>query len=78
MAMTDTTTLHPLHALYLGRSHGEVGTLGLRARLAREGAVAGQGPATVARGAGPLLAGLGLAAARVSAAHLAGKSTGGR
>ena len=76
--MTETTTRHPLHALYLGRSHGEVGTLGHRARLAREGAGAGQGPEQADRGAGTLLAGLGLAAARVSAAHLAGKSTGGR
>ena len=26
--------LHPLHKLYLGRSHGEVATLGLRAQIA--------------------------------------------
>ncbi len=34
--------LHPLHKLYLGRSHGEVATLGVRAQIA-EAAPAGRG-----------------------------------
>lgn len=36
--------LHPLHAFYLGRSHGEVATVPLRERLVQEGASAGDGP----------------------------------
>ena len=71
MDTTDTTRLHPLHALYLRQSHGEVSTLALRARLAREGMATGHGAAATDRGAA-LLAGLGLAAAR-----LVGTLTGG-
>ena len=75
--MTETTTRHPLHALYLGRSHGEAGTIGLRARLARKEAAAGDGAATSDRAAA-LPTGLGLAAATVAAARVVGKMTGSR
>ena len=64
--------LHPLHALYLGRNHGEAGTLALRGRAAAE-----DGPVAAGPGAGILPAGLGLAAAVVVAA-LAAKLTGGK
>ena len=64
--------LHPLHALYLGRNHGEVGTLALRGRPTTE-----EGPVAGDRGAGILAAGLGLVAA-VVAAELAAKLTGGK
>ena len=63
---------NPLHAAYLGTSHGEVGTLALRERPTTE-----DGPGAGDRGAGVLVAGLGLVAAMV-AAELAAKLTGGR
>ena len=63
---------NPLHAAYLGTSHGEVGTLGRRGRPTIE-----DGPVANDRGAGVLAAGLGLAAA-VVAAELAAKLTGGQ
>ena len=71
----DRTKLHPLHALYLGQGHGEAGTLPLRARLAREGVVAGHGSPATGHGAATLRAGLGLAAAALAVAHLVGKPT---
>ena len=71
MGTTDTTKRHPLHALYVGQSYGELGTLALRAQLAREGLVTGHGSAATERGAATLLAALGLAAAQL-VAKLAG------
>ena len=64
--------LHPLHALYLGRNHGEVGTFALRERP-----VAEDGPVAARPSAGLLAAGFGLAAA-VVVAKLTAKLTGGK
>ena len=79
MNTTDTTKLHPLHALYVGRNHGEPGTLALRARLAREGAAEGDTPSV----AGPSAGGAGAAivaglVAFVLVGKLVGKVAGGR
>ncbi len=64
--------LHPLHALYLGRNHGEVGAFALRERP-----VAEDGPVAADSSAGILAAGVGLAAA-VVIAELTAKLTGGK
>ena len=77
MDTTDTAKHHPLHALYLGRSHGEAGTLPLRARLARNRGAANPFPLATGQVAATLLAGLGLAAAALAAVRLVGKLTGG-
>ena len=60
--------LHPLHAFYLGRNHGEVGTVALRERPAL---------AEVATKDGSVAVGLGLVAAAVFA-ELTAKLTGGK
>ncbi len=77
MDTTNTTKLHPLHALYVGQSHGEATTLTFRVQLVREGVPAANGPATTDHRAAGLAAGLGLAIA-LAAAHLDGNPNGER
>jgi len=73
----DTTTLHPLHALYLRQHHGEVATLARRAQLAQAPATAAPEPAP-ADHAAALIIGLGLAVTAAAVAHLTGKRTRGK
>ena len=64
---------HPLHALYLGRTHGEAATLPLRARLARARADEPDGAVPVPAAA------LALVVAAVAVVNrLVGRLAGGR
>ena len=77
MNTPTTTNRHPLHALYLGWTHGEASTLPRRARLAQGRTAAASLPAATDGGSTTLLAGLGLAAA-VAVARLVSKLIDGR
>ena len=77
MTTVDSTSPHPLHALYLSQRHGEASTLPHRARLGRDGIIAGTPRTASHPAAATLLAGLGLTAAAV-VARLLSKPLGGR